>query len=211
MPADDRPAGVGFGAVAAGDPEPGLLAGEEVERCESPVGVCLTGVGSGGRLTDGVETVGVVMLGVVMLGVEMLGVVMPGVVMLGVVTGGVVTEGIVTAGSLTVGTETVGSLIAGTPIAGTDAAADAAVASSAPQATSTATPCRRTGGRTSHRSPPNPSPTEVLDIANRLRTGPLIIGLRARNLRLPHARTTAHPSRPSVNVAPHRGNGETRT
>jgi hypothetical protein len=191
VPVVRRPLGVRLGAaVAVWAPagwDPGLeeLLGEELERCESPVGVCRTGVGSGGALTDGVEIVGAVMLGVVMLGVEMLGVVMLGVVMLGVVAVGVVTEGAVTAGTLTVGRVTVGTLtvgtlmvgtlIAGPLTAGTDAGADPAVASSAPQATSTAPARRRTDGRTSHLSPPQPSPTEGPDVANRPRTGPLVI------------------------------------
>jgi hypothetical protein len=134
-------------AVAPWDGGPDVSLGEDVARCESPVGVCLTGVGRGGAL-------GVVMLGVVMLGVVMPDVVTLGVVTLGVVTAGVLTEGTVTAGTLTVGTDTVGTLIVGTLIVGMlivgiEAAQDAAVTSSAPHARSTAAPCRWTHRRTS--------------------------------------------------------------
>jgi hypothetical protein len=137
----------------------------EPECCASLLGVWSTGVGIGG---------GVVMLGAG--GVITDGVLTDGVLAGGVFTGPTVTEGTVTDGTVTDGTLTVGTVAVGTLIVGTEAAEGPTGRSSAPQATSTAIPCRRTGDRTSHRSPPDPSAAKGLNIANRLRTGPLIIG-----------------------------------
>jgi hypothetical protein len=143
-------------------------------------------------------------------GVEMLGVVTPGVPTCGTetvptVTGGVVTDGTVTAGTVTVGTETVGTLTVGTEtvgtlIVGTDAPDDATGSSSAAQAVRTAITFRRTGGRTSHRSPPDPSATEGLDIAHRLRTGH-VHSAREPHRRLPHARPSSATGAGSVHAS----------
>ncbi|MGN6867981.1 MAG: hypothetical protein ACTHMY_06205 [Solirubrobacteraceae bacterium] len=138
-------------------------------------------------------TVGLEMVGVEMVGVEMDGVEMDGVEIVGVATGGTTTgptptDGVVTEGTVTAGTLTVGTVTAGTLTVGADAAEDATGTSSAAQAPSTATACRRRGGGRSHRSPPDRSATKGLDIATRLRTGPLLIGPRARDMRLPHTR-----------------------
>lgn len=174
------------GAIAGWEPEADVRFGEDEERPESPVGVCLAGVGSGGALTDGV--VGVRMVGVEMDGVEMVGVEMVGVAIGGTTTGPTPTDGVVAEGTVTAGTLTVGTVTAGTLTVGTDAAEDATVTSSAAQAPSAATACQRRAGRRSHRSPPDRSATNGLDIATRLRTGPLLIGPRARAMRLPHTR-----------------------
>lgn len=182
--------------VAPGDPELDVALGEEVERGESPVGVCLAGVGRGGALTDGVEIPGVVTGGVPT----------GGVITGPAVTDGTVADGTVTDGALTVGTLMVGTDAVGTLIVAPDAAEDATGTSSTPHATSAASRPRRTASRTSQRSPPDRSATKGLDIANRLRTGPLIIVPRAQDLRLPHP--PRHRARfPVAKLA----NGETRS
>jgi hypothetical protein len=162
------------------DPEPDPALGE---WGVSTLGVGRTALGSGG--VDGVVTRGVVSDGVLTGGVLTGPTDTGGVVTEGTVTAGTLTLGTETVGTLTVGTLTAGTLTAGTPIVGTDAEA-AAGTSSAPQAMRTAIACRRMGGRTSPRSPPDRSATKGLEIANRLRTGLLFIGPRARDLRVPH-------------------------
>lgn len=149
-------------------------------------------------MTDGVEMVGAVMFGVEMVGVVILGVVTCGTGTVPTVTGGVVTEGTVTVGTETVGTLTVGTETVGTPIVGIDAAADAAPTSSALKARRTIAACRRTR----HLPPPDRSATRSLDIAHRLHTGPQLIGLGARDLRLPHARPRASSSSLSSSFKP---------
>lgn len=125
-----------------------------------PLGVCTTGFGSGTGLIGGVVIVGVLTDGT-LIGPT--------------VTGGVVTDGTVVGGTVTVGagTLTVGTLTVGTLIVGTDASEDAAATSSAPQATTAGAMRRRMSERTGHCSPPDRSAAEGLEIANRLRTGPL--------------------------------------
>jgi hypothetical protein len=143
----------------------GLGLALEFECCASLFGVWSTGVGIGG---------GVVMLGTGRVITD--GVLTDGVLTVGVLTGPTVTEGTVAEGTVTDGTLTVGTVTVGTLIVGTEAAEGPTATSSAPQATSIASPCRRTDDRTSHRSPPDRLATKGLDITNRLRTGPLRVG-----------------------------------
>jgi hypothetical protein len=186
--------------VALWDGVPELLVECAPPAVASPVGVWRTGVGSGGALTNGVVTLGVVTRGVEVVPTVIDGVVTPGTVTVGTEMVGTDTVGTRTVGTDTAGTDTVGTDTVGTDTVGTDtvgmlraAVDDAARMSSAPHVTSTAGTKRRAranrrmGEGTGHRSPPDPSATEVLDIALPTAHRSSLLALRARVLRVHHA------------------------
>jgi X-X-X-Leu-X-X-Gly heptad repeat protein len=157
-----------------------LASGErgECEAGELPEGVCTIGFGGGTALIGGVV---------------MTGVLTDGTLTGPTVTGGVVTDGTVTAGTLTVGVGTLADGV-GMLTVGADASEEAAATSSAPHTASAAT--------TRTDPPPDRSATEGLDIAHRLRTGPL------RSAREPLARV--HHGRLSGRLCPGSGSKSPR-